>query len=38
MTSVDMLALWYDDGRPLVFYTGSFRALELQRTEGDLGF
>ncbi|MGW6036504.1 flavin reductase family protein [Gordonia terrae] len=30
--------LWYDDGRPLVFYTGSFRALELQRTEGDLGF
>jgi flavin reductase (DIM6/NTAB) family NADH-FMN oxidoreductase RutF len=30
--------LWFDDGRPLVFYTGSFRALELQRGEGDLGF
>ncbi|MEP9416111.1 flavin reductase family protein [Gordonia sp. VNQ95] len=22
--------LWFDDGRPLLFYTGSFRALELQ--------
>lgn len=25
--------LWYDDGHPLVFYTGCFRSLEL--TEGD---
>ena len=30
--------LWFDDGKPLVFYTGSFRALELQRGEGELGF
>ncbi|MGW5520840.1 flavin reductase family protein [Gordonia sp. NPDC003950] len=22
--------LWFDDGHPLLFYTGSFRALELQ--------
>ncbi|WP_059038175.1 flavin reductase family protein [Gordonia desulfuricans] len=25
--------LWFDDGRPLLFYTGSFRALELQDDE-----
>ncbi|KHJ71477.1 MULTISPECIES: NADH-dependent flavin reductase [Rhodococcus] len=25
--------LWYDDGHPLVFYTGSFRSLELLRDD-----
>ncbi len=30
--------LWYDDGRPLLFYTGSFRALELQGREEHWGF
>ncbi|RUP40058.1 MAG: flavin reductase [Gordonia sp. (in: high G+C Gram-positive bacteria)] len=30
--------LWYDDGRPLVFYTGSFRALELQTPDEAWGF
>jgi flavin reductase (DIM6/NTAB) family NADH-FMN oxidoreductase RutF len=30
--------LWYDDGRPLVFYTGSFRALELQTPDESWGF
>jgi len=30
--------LWYDDGRPLLFYTGSFRALELQGDTGTWGF
>ena len=30
--------LWYDDGRPLVFYTGSFRALELQGRDDGWGF
>lgn len=26
--------LWFDDGHPLLFYTGSFRALELQGDHG----
>ncbi|QTI69373.1 flavin reductase family protein [Gordonia polyisoprenivorans] len=26
--------LWFDDGHPLLFYTGSFRALELQGDQG----
>ncbi|TSD97975.1 flavin reductase family protein [Gordonia rubripertincta] len=30
--------LWYDDGRPLLFYTGSFRALELQTDNEVCGF
>ncbi|MBB2893386.1 flavin reductase family protein [Flexivirga oryzae] len=30
--------LWYDDGRPLVFYTGSFRALELPERPEQWGF
>lgn len=30
--------LWYDDGNPLVFYTGSFRALELQGRDDPWGF
>ncbi len=25
--------LWFDDGNPLVFYTGSFRSLELLRDD-----
>lgn len=30
--------LWYDDGHPLVFYTGSFRSLELQGRDDPWGF
>jgi flavin reductase (DIM6/NTAB) family NADH-FMN oxidoreductase RutF len=30
--------LWYDDGHPLVFYTGSFRSLELRSLEEHFGF
>lgn len=30
--------LWYDDGQPLVFYTGSFRALELLGRDEPWGF
>ena len=30
--------LWYNDGRPLLFYTGSFRALELQDEITGWGF
>ncbi|MCO7191974.1 flavin reductase family protein [Pseudonocardia sp. McavD-2-B] len=30
--------LWYDDGRPLVFYTGSFRALEIVGRDEPWGF
>ena len=30
--------LWYDDGQPLVFYTGSFRALELTGRDEPWGF
>jgi flavin reductase (DIM6/NTAB) family NADH-FMN oxidoreductase RutF len=30
--------LWYDDGHPLLFYTGSFRALELQGNDDPWGF
>ncbi|WP_187585809.1 flavin reductase family protein [Gordonia sp. OPL2] len=30
--------LWYDDGRPLLFYTGSFRTLDLQGTADGWGF
>ncbi|PQP24416.1 NADH-dependent flavin reductase [Rhodococcus opacus] len=30
--------LWYDDGHPLVFYTGSFRSLELLGRDEPWGF
>lgn len=30
--------LWYDDGHPLVFYTGSFRSLELTGRDDPWGF
>lgn len=30
--------LWYDDGHPLVFYTGNFRSLELLGLEEHFGF
>lgn len=30
--------LWYDDGHPLVFYTGSFRALEITGRDDPWGF
>lgn len=30
--------LWYDDGHPLVFYTGSFRSLELLGRDDPWGF
>ncbi|MBJ8345830.1 NADH-dependent flavin reductase [Antrihabitans sp. YC2-6] len=30
--------LWYDDGNPLVFYTGSFRSLELLGRDDHMGF
>ncbi|WP_138846157.1 NADH-dependent flavin reductase [Rhodococcus pyridinivorans] len=30
--------LWYDNGHPLVFYTGSFRALELLGRDEHRGF
>ncbi|AKE89213.1 MULTISPECIES: NADH-dependent flavin reductase [Rhodococcus] len=30
--------LWYDDGHPLVFYTGTFRSLELQGRDEPWGF
>lgn len=30
--------LWYNDGHPLLFYTGSFRALELQGNDDGWGF
>ncbi|WP_034288790.1 flavin reductase family protein [Amycolatopsis benzoatilytica] len=30
--------LWYDDGQPLVFYTGSFRALEIIGRDDPWGF
>jgi flavin reductase (DIM6/NTAB) family NADH-FMN oxidoreductase RutF len=30
--------LWYDDGNPLVFYTGSFRSLELLGQDHHRGF
>lgn len=30
--------LWYDDGHPLVYYTGSFRSLELIGGDDRMGF
>ena len=30
--------LWYNDGHPLVFYTGSFRSLELLGRDDPWGF
>lgn len=30
--------LWYDDGQPLLFYTGGFRCLELQGIDDPWGF
>lgn len=30
--------LWYDDGRPLLFYTGSFRAIDLHTDDDRWGF
>lgn len=30
--------LWYDDGHPLVFYTGSFRSLEMLGRDDPWGF